>query len=1071
MAKEKYKYFKVKLEEGIFFELLSKVTKAIIFSYEEYFYIKTVEEFSYEKINEIEFNEIYIDKKNKEEKHLINHFFKNNKYYRIMRFKNINNQLDLFSLFKKYKTFIEIEKKENLLENLEKDLEIEKKKYTSENLPIDLINIEDKFKSLKKENFEKLFNFEIKIILKGDSLEDLSEKSEEFISLMFSKGIYSFTETHSHSLFNFSNKKNGLGLGLKGQNKLELFSSIQVEENSKIKSTQNLIPFEKILKNGLVRINQNEYCEIYKFENINYLFAREKEKEDLFLGYRELISTFSKDVNIQILINNDILDIKRKKSEMLCKIEKNDPNKDYIEYYNEFLEENIKIAEANAPERTLYLVLKVKEKNDLIAKEVINRVVLPMRGLFKSLGSLLTELTIEEKIVLYYSYYNFDYTENSKNRKITIPNDITLKNFLAPSSIKLKPKFVHQGLSFKRSFKISRFPSYLRDTFISDIVSLPFETSLSIHIDIDDFTKNMDLITSQILKMERNILEKQEARKKGKSGYISHNLQSSYQEANKLRDILQKDDEKLYEVSIYVTIQAKSKKDLELRTDTLESTIKKHMFNFNKLLLEQVEGINCNLPLGVDFIGQKRTVITRNLACLSPFSSQELYDEKGIFYGRSKSEKLLVADRKKLMNSSGWFLGVPGSGKSFLAKKEMLSVNFRYKNDDILVIDPENEYAGMLKKLGGEIIDISVKTKTFLNPLHITDDLTRLLDTSSDENPVLVKKEAIMGFIESLLNRGLENSEKTLIDRISIKLYERYIESLMFIKEHEDSIKKLELIKNNMYENEEKSIEINVRIDEHKKKIEEKGIVKSPNLRDLYNELLEVKTSVDAQEMALELEYHVNGTVNIFSHDSNVNTDNRIVCYNIRDVKKELKGSSLILICDHMWERVCKNQALKKNTWIYIDEIYLLFEHEKSADFLMEFYKRTRKYGGIPTGITQNVGDLLKNHKAKTMLSNAEFKCVLNQSPNDREELAALFELSEIQVDQIKNSASGEGLLIASKNVIPFADKFPIENPLYEMMNTRLIAEETENVLKVNSAGTIELKELNKELGISEDVI
>lgn len=380
-----------------------------------------------------------------------------------------------------------------------------------------------------------------------------------------------------------------------------------------------------------------------------------------------------------------------------------------------------------------------------------------------------------------------------------------------------------------------------------------------------------------------------------------------------------------------------------------------------------------------------------------------------------------------------------------MAKKEMVSVNYRYPNDDILVVDPENEYGGMLKAMGGEVIDISVKTKTFLNPLHITDNLERLLDQFGDESPVLMKKESIMGFIESLLNRPLVNVEKTLIDRIVDKLYKDYIEKIEYLNYPEKILLRLEQQLKLKDEITDEFIyigkareEIEERLREYRKDNVTKENTKCPNLKDLYSKLIEIDTSIDASELALELEYHVLGTINIFSHDSNVNTDNRIVCYNIRDVKKELKGSALILVCEAMWERIVKNKKLGKNTWIYIDEIYLLFEHEKSADFLMEFYKRTRKYGGLPCGLTQNISDLLRNDKAKSMLSNSEFKVILNQSASDREELATLFELSPVQIEQIKNSASGEGLLMAGKNVIPFSDKFPIENPLYKMMNTRL---------------------------------
>lgn len=1007
-------------------EILMKGEKGRVLKVGEKFVCETKNNIPLEETQYINLFENQKNKKNKES-------IDEKKIKGKVGLRNIEN-INLEEIIENYNVFISFEEKRDLIKNISDSFE-NQQMINKEEIPYEFPIIGKNIKEIEKEEILKSYMIDIKIYLEADTEEKLKEEINNCRKEMLEKyKTFSYVSQEEEW-----QEKNKMSLFLTNNN-IKCLSYIRIGRDENIFRTQNRLPFLKVLKEGLIKIKaeENSYAEMFSLTNINYIFSRDKEREEYHRKYKEIIQSFSKDVNIQFVINNELIDKKQKYKEMLC----NENDNEMVKYYNDYLKENIDIAEKNAPERKIYLIVSVKTRTEEQAIEKINRVKPIISNLFLSMGSKMIELTTEEKIKYFYYQYNFDYTEFIKNRDIQVPRDIEQEDFISPSAIFVKGKYLQVGEVFKKTIKLEKYPSYLKDTLIYDIVNLPFEVTCSIHINTEDITQDRELVRKQILKMEAHIIEKNENKKKGRNSYISHETQLSYQDGLKLQESIEKEDERLFGVSIYVTIQGSTKKELELRYETLEATIKRHSFKVNELVLQQLDGIKVTSPVAIDLKNAKRTLRTSNLICLTPFSTQEIYQEKGIFYGRSKTEQLLVVDKKKLANSSSFILGVPGSGKSFMAKKEMQSVIFRYPNDEILIIDPENEY-NFIKQYGGEIINISVQTQTFLNPLHITNELSRLKDKYSEDSPVKMKQESILGFIESLLNRNIEAIEKTLIDRIVGELYDIYVEKLEYLENPKGKISDLENrleIKDSkgeyIYDNKERE-KIEERLKEYKEELVTKDNVKCPNLKDLYNELKKIE-NLDAEKLTLELEYHVLGTVNIFSHDSNVNTNARIVCYNLKDIKKELKGSAITLVCEAMWERIVKNRELKKHTWIYLDEFHLLAQHDKSARFLTEFFKRVRKYAGIPCALTQNITDVLKNDDTKSMLANSEFKIIMKQSESDREELVNLFELSEVQADSIKNCEVGNGILIANRNVIPFKDKFPTDNKLYQKMNTRI---------------------------------
>lgn len=411
------------------------------------------------------------------------------------------------------------------------------------------------------------------------------------------------------------------------------------------------------------------------------------------------------------------------------------------------------------------------------------------------------------------------------------------------------------------------------------------------------------------------------------------------------------------------------------------------MCQLNILNWQQADGLITALPFGLRRINALRTLTTEALAVLMPFRAQEIHDRGGIYYGQNViSKNLILVNRRELLNGNGFVLGVSGSGKSFTAKREMVNLALA-TNDDIICIDPESEYRPLIEGLGGEVINISAVSPNHINALDMEQGY------GDGENPVVLKSEFLLSLCEQLIGSGkLSAKEKSIIDRCTAQVYHEYIR--------------------NMYQG------------------------KTPTLQDFYAELLRQPES-EARDVALAIELFTEGSLNTFAKPTNVNTNSRILCYDIRDLGKQLLPVGMLVVLDSVFNRVIRNRKLGKNTYIYIDEIYLLFQHEYSANFLFTLWKRVRKYGACATGITQNLDDLLQSHTARTMLANSEFLVMLNQAATDRAELARLLNISDTQLSYITNVDFGHGLLKCGSAIVPFSDNFPRDTELYKLMTTK----------------------------------
>ena len=446
----------------------------------------------------------------------------------------------------------------------------------------------------------------------------------------------------------------------------------------------------------------------------------------------------------------------------------------------------------------------------------------------------------------------------------------------------------------------------------------------------------------------------------------------------------------MFLVVITMVITADTKQELDNTRDDIEQIASKGLCQMGTLKFQQLDGLNQVLPIVSNFNNIKalRTLTTESLAVFIPFKVQEIRHEGGIFYGQNViSKNMIIADRNQLLNGNSFTLGVSGSGKSFISKEEIASIKLKDKDADIIIIDPECEYSKLVRAFGGEVIKISATSRNHINAMDMTKDY------GDGANPVILKSEFILSLCEQLIgSSNLGAKQKSIIDRCTANTYRFY----------------------------------------------QQGNYQGtpPTLQDFREELLK-QDEPEAKEIALAIELFTNGSLNTFAMNTNVDTSNSLLCYDILDLGKQLLPIGMLVVLDSILNRITSNRNKGKHTYIFIDEIYLLFQYEYSANFLFTLWKRVRKYGACCTGITQNVEDLLQSHTARTMLANSEFIIMLNQASTDRTELARLLNISDLQMSYITNVKAGEGLIKIGSVLVPFVNKFPRNTELYKLMSTK----------------------------------
>ena len=755
------------------------------------------------------------------------------------------------------------------------------------------------------------------------------------------------------------------------------------------RTVQQTIPYLRALDNGLFEVKKGLYSKTIRFQDINYQTARQEDQEDMFVKYGAFLNYFSPSIQAQITIFNRTLDKAKLESNTLIK-SRSDGLDIYREEYNTMLKAKI-MEGRNDIIKEKYLTFGFFAKNESEAKGSVTSLENEALSNFKSMGSQAHVLSTEERLELLHDFFRIGH-EGEFNVDISTlrKQGLTTKDVIAPDGFEFKRNYFRMGEKLGRVMFVSKLPSFLTDKFISELTDFPFNMLTTINIRSVAPEEALRRVKRQITGMEQDKIEQQ--KKASKAGYdpemINHELRLSLREAEELLDDLQSKNQKMFLVNILIVHLADTMEELDRNTDSLNSVARKNLCQTAVLNYQQEDALASALPLGLQRLKITRTLTTESTAIFMPFTSQELIQKGGMYYGlNAVSKRLIVLKRINLKNANGFILGTPGSGKSFAAKREMVNVLLSTL-DDVIIIDPEREYTPLAENFGGEIIHVSTSSKNHINPMDINTNY------SDKDEPTKLKSEFILSLCECIIggSSGLSAKERTIIDRCVDKTYTKFMQNL------DDE--------------------------------------KMPTLLDFQN-MLEAQPEEEARSIALELELYTRGSLSAFAKKTNINMNKRLVVFDIKDLGKQLKTMGMLIVLDAVWNRITQNRIIGKTTWIYIDEIYLLFANGYSANFLFELYKRARKWGGIPTGITQNVEDLLSSDLARSMLSNSEFTMMLNQAPLDRAELAKLFSLSDTQIEYISNAETGQGLLRAGNNIIPFRDEFPSNTKLYQMMTTK----------------------------------
>lgn len=755
------------------------------------------------------------------------------------------------------------------------------------------------------------------------------------------------------------------------------------EDFSVPKNVQQSIPIKRIYDDGIFLVGKNKYSFTYKFSDINYAVASKEDKEAMFLNYSELLNCFDSGATTKITIALRRINKKDFEKEILLPF-KQDGLDIYRQEYNQMLLD--KALGANGMKREIYLTVSVVKKDYEEAKNYFRRIGNEIVSHLAKLGSKCVELNAYEKLKLLHDFYRIG-EETNYNLDIheMMKRGHNFKDYICPDGFSFKSDYFEMGKKFGRVFFLKEYASFIKDSMIAELTDMNQNMMMSIDIIPIPTDEAVKEVENRLLGVETNITNWQRKQNANNnfSAVVPYDMEQQRKESKEFLDDLTTRDQRMMFANLTLVITADTKEQLEADTETILIVARKHLCQIVPLRYQQMNGLNTALPIGVRKINNLRTLTTESLAVLNPFRVQEILDKGGIYYGENAiSHNLILVNKENLLNQSSFLLGVPGSGKSFSAK-ELITFLALSTEDDILICDPEGEYSELVKALGGEVISISASSRDHINAMDMAEGY------GDGVNPVVDKSEFILSLFEQLDKKGLGPKEKSIIDRCTALVYDDY----------------------------NKTGEM-------------------PTLITLREKLLE-QDEKEAHELALSLELFTSGSLNVFAHPTNVDTNSRIISYDIYKLGKQLKTMGLLVITDALINRVSENYRKGKRTHIFIDEIHVLFENEYSATFFNSAWRQFRKRNAYPTAITQNVEYLLSSVEASTMLSNSEFIVMLNQASSDRKRLAQLLNISDEQMSYITNSEAGCGLIRYGSSLVPFINRFPKNTRLYKLMTTK----------------------------------
>ena len=771
------------------------------------------------------------------------------------------------------------------------------------------------------------------------------------------------------------------------------------------RTAQQTLPFDRMFPDGICRVGDDYYTKTIQFQDINYQLAQQEDKTEIFEEWCIFLNFFDSSVHFQLSFMNfatEISDFEKK----IAIDHQNDGFNTVRDEYSGVLLKNMQ-AGNNGLTKVKYISFGIHADSMKSAKPRLVHIEMDILNNFKRLGVRAETLDGEQRLELMHRQMHMG--ETSKFRfdwKYLVQSGLSVKDFIVPSSFEFPTgRYFKMGDTWCAMSFLSIDASDISDRMLADFLGMESSQIVTMHLQSVDQNEAIKTVKHTITELDRSKIEEQ--KKAVRAGYdidiIPSDLATYGKDAKDLLKELQSQNERMFLLTFIIMNTGKTKQELENNVFQASSIAQKHSCNLVRLDFQQEQGLVSTLPLAYNEVDIQRGMTTSSTAIFVPFTTQELFqDHKGaLYYGlNALSNNLIMVDRKLLKNPNGLILGTPGSGKSFAAKREIANA-FLVTDDDIIITDPENEYRAMVEYLGGQVVRISPTSDQYVNPMDIT------MNYSEDDNPVMLKVDFILSLCELIMGTkdGLQPTEKTIIDRCVRLVYRKYLE------------------------------------DPRPENI--------PILEDLYNLLLQ-QEEPEAKYVATALEIYVTGSLNVFNHRTNVELSNRLVCFDIKDLGKQLKKIGMLIIEDQVWCRVSENREAGKSTRYYMDELHLLLREEQTAAYTVEIWKRFRKWGGMPTGITQNVKDLLASREVENIFENSDFILMLNQAIGDRAILAKQLNISPHQLSYVTHSGEGEGLIFYGNVILPFIDRFPKDTKLYEVINTKFIEQNKSSDEKSN---------------------
>ena len=784
-----------------------------------------------------------------------------------------------------------------------------------------------------------------------------------------------------------------VGSILSGEQKKRLVKQKMKEKKERKvpRSAQQSISYQEMFKDGICRVDDRHYTKCIQFGDINYQLAQNEDKTAAFEFWCDFYNYFDSSISLQISCMSQYANM----AEMETTIEiprRDDDFNDIREEYAGVLRTQLAKGN-NGLMRMKYVTFGIEAESVRVAKPKLERIETDIINNLKAMGVAAHPLSGYERLKVLYRTMNEETQEPFIfNYDMVARTGLSTKDFIAPTSFDFRDsRYFRMGKTIGAVSFLQILAPELSDKMLADFLDMDNSIIVNLHVQSIDQAKAIKQIKTKITDLDKMKIEEQ--KKAVRSGYdmdvLPSDLVTYGGEAKKLLEDLQSRNERMFLVTVLVLNTAKTKQKLDNIIFQTAGIAQKYNCALKRLDFQQEQGLMSSLPIGLNQIDIQRGLTTSATAIFVPFTTEELFQGgEALYYGiNAISNNMIMADRKQLKNPNGLILGTPGSGKSFSAKREMTNA-FLITDDDIIICDPEGEYSPLVSLLKGQVIHISPNSKQYVNPMDIN------LNYSEDESPISLKADFILSLCELIVGSktGLEPVEKTIIDRCVRLVYRDYLENPT--PEH------------------------------------------MPVMEDLYNCILD-QAEPEAKRIATALEIYVKGSLNVFNHRTNVDISNRLVCFDIKELGKQLKKIGMLVVQDQVWNRVTINRAEHKATRYYMDEFHLLLKDEQTAAYSVEIWKRFRKWGGIPTGITQNVKDLLSSREIENIFENSDFVYMLNQAGGDRQILAKQLNISPHQLSFVTNSNEGEGLLFYGNTIIPFKDKFPKDTVLYRIMTTK----------------------------------